>query len=516
LQVYFDPNNIHTYLINSGIFNQNIEYSNMPGFEWPAGSGKYAIFTSGLTLGGYVNGQLRTACASYKGEYAPGYITKNSGVPVAVTDYRFKFYKIKRGDNINNNPDWFNWQMMVPFGAPFVDVNHNGVYEPFIDTPGIKGAQQTIFICMTDGFPYEHKIGEGFGGGTLPMFAEVHMTAWGYDNPGYEDMQFIKWEIINKNVSRWDSVHASVISDVDLGAPYDDYTGCDSIRKLIYCYNITNYDDVYGENPPAVGMVWLNCGQTPNIGSPFFVYFDHHGVLCETDPNGEAQGAYNFIKGVKKDGTPWVVPNTNPPQTTKFCYSGDPETATGWTAYTGQVQNCGGLLTGPYVVPVPMQDRRWILSSGPANYIMNPNDTIEVIISQLIARGTSNLNSVTKLKQLTDRARELCNNGFIIGVENLSNEVPKELVLYQNYPNPFNPSTKIKFSISAVGIGRDLSVQLKVYDLLGREVATLVNEQLKPGTYEIEWNGSNYASSIYFYKLHVGDLSESKKMILLK
>ncbi len=92
---------------------------------------------------------------------------------------------------------------MVPHGAPYIDVNHNGIYEPQIDTPGVRFADQTIFICMTDGFPGEHKIGEGFGGGTAPMFAEVHLTAWAYNRPGLEDMQFIKWDIINKNVVPW-------------------------------------------------------------------------------------------------------------------------------------------------------------------------------------------------------------------------------------------------------------------------------------------------------------------------
>jgi hypothetical protein len=104
---------------------------------------------------------------------------------------------------------------------------------------------------------------------------------------------------------------------------------------------------------------------------------------------------------------------------------------------------------------------------------------------------------------------------FVVGVNIISTEVPESFSLYQNYPNPFNPSTKIKFDIP-VGNGRDRSVMLKIYDALGREIAVLVNEQLRSGTYEAEWNASDYASGIYYYKLTAGEFSETKKMVLIK
>ena len=83
--------------------------------------------------------------------------------------------------------------------------------------------------------------------------------------------------------------------------------------------------------------------------------------------------------------------------------------------------------------------------------------------------------------------------------------------LLQNYPNPFNPKTKIKVEIAKLG-----NVKLVVYDILGREVAKLVNEKLKPGTYEVEFDGNNYSSGVYFYKLITNDFSEVKKMLLIK
>jgi hypothetical protein len=95
--------------------------------------------------------------------------------------------------------------------------------------------------------------------------------------------------------------------------------------------------------------------------------------------------------------------------------------------------------------------------------------------------------------------------------------VPNSFNLSQNYPNPFNPVTKIKFSLPALKLREaGVPVKLIIYDILGREIATIVNEQLKPGSYEIEWDGSQYSSGIYLYKLISGDFTESKKMVLIK
>lgn len=102
--------------------------------------------------------------------------------------------------------------------------------------------------------------------------------------------------------------------------------------------------------------------------------------------------------------------------------------------------------------------------------------------------------------------------GNPIGIQPISNEIPKDFSLYQNYPNPFNPSSKIKFQISKLS-----DTKLIVYDILGREAATLVNEQLQPGTYEAVFDGSNFASGVYFYTLETDGVSmETKKMVLIK
>ena len=119
------------------------------------------------------------------------------------------------------------------------------------------------------------------------------------------------------------------------------------------------------------------------------------------------------------------------------------------------------------------------------------------------------------------------NGGNPIGIQTITTEMPSAFSLSQNYPNPFNPVTKIKFNVAPhlnlPLTGGDVTAQagavgvsLVIFDILGRKVAALVNENLKPGEYETEWNASNYASGVYFYQLQAGTYRESKKMLLIK
>ena len=101
-------------------------------------------------------------------------------------------------------------------------------------------------------------------------------------------------------------------------------------------------------------------------------------------------------------------------------------------------------------------------------------------------------------------------NVNIVSVEE-DNQLPVVFSMEQNYHNPFNPNTKIKYSIP------DLSfVTLKVYDVLGNEVETLVDEEKSVGSYEVEFDATRLPSGVYFYQLNAGEFINTKKMILLK
>ena len=103
------------------------------------------------------------------------------------------------------------------------------------------------------------------------------------------------------------------------------------------------------------------------------------------------------------------------------------------------------------------------------------------------------------------------NPNGVVGVDNISTIVPENFEFLQNYPNPFNPRTVISVQLPVSG-----EVLLKVYDVMGREVQTLVNERLNAGTYSVTFDGSNLSSGVYFYKLQSGDFTSVKRMVLIK
>lgn len=450
-QTRFDANNIDIWVQNSGTFDQDIRTNNTPGLMFPKGSNRFAIFTAGLSIGAYIDGALRLATASYNGEYQPGYI--DNGTPTS-SDI-FKIYKVTDADVPGSNPDYDNWGLMVPFGAPYVDINQNGVYEPGVDKPGIKDATQTIFVCLTDGFPENHSQSEGFSGGTSPMNAQVQLTLWAYNTQGLENLQFVNWVVINKGSQAWNNTHFSVVVDPDLGDANDDYIGCDTslvIRKVndfAYCYNSDNVDGngnppSYGQNPPASGMdffkspeiftgdqndsvVYYDPPGSENkvvkrgwrlLGLTSFMYFTNTGsggATCEQDPQQPIE-AYNYMTGVKKDGSPYLYPSNL--QATKFCYAGDPESGNGWTEISGvnntpsqaYVNNCNG--TNGTVSSSSPGDRRFIFNSGDANFTINPGDTQRIVLAQFVQKGANNLNAVTKLREVDQVAQNLFNANF--------------------------------------------------------------------------------------------------------
>jgi uncharacterized Ntn-hydrolase superfamily protein len=102
-------------------------------------------------------------------------------------------------------------------------------------------------------------------------------------------------------------------------------------------------------------------------------------------------------------------------------------------------------------------------------------------------------------------------NGWMTGVYGYSEMIPEKTILYQNYPNPFNPSTNFKFNLKS-----NEFVSLKVYNLLGEEVATIINSDLKAGTYNMKWEPNKLASGIYYYRLNTETFTDTKRMVLIK
>ncbi len=166
----------------------------------------------------------------------------------------------------------------------------------------------------------------------------------------------------------------------------------------------------------------------------------------------------------------------------------------------------GGTTNTPLSVPLGTPEVSGLgeADNVPAGHLIFKGDISEVIVYDTVLSESERL-----------AVEQYLHNKYNITItdvaDNQNGSLPEEFILNQNYPNPFNPSTKINYQIPATGI-----VSLKVYDVLGKEVATLVNEEKPVGSYEVNFNASQLSSGIYFFKLQAGSFVETKKMILIK
>jgi len=148
----------------------------------------------------------------------------------------------------------------------------------------------------------------------------------------------------------------------------------------------------------------------------------------------------------------------------------------------------------------------WYAFIGGFEVSTTPNTVIKSAVGQVMVGSTQQPNDFITSGFL---ANPLLGGGVVGVGEN--EELPLSYSLSQNYPNPFNPSTTIRFSVGMYG-----RTSLRVYDVLGREVATLVDEWQEAGRKAIQWNAEGFASGVYFYRLVAGDFVATKRLLLLK
>jgi hypothetical protein len=176
-----------------------------------------------------------------------------------------------------------------------------------------------------------------------------------------------------------------------------------------------------------------------------------------------------------------------------FLYSGNPVTNYGWINTIGM-------------------DQRTVLNVGP--FTLKQNEPVEIMGALLVGRKDDPSSSFYEARRIASYVRSFYKSNFgefPLGVENEQINNVKNFELFQNYPNPFNPVTTIKYQIPEAGL-----VSLKVYNILGEEVATLVNEIKRSGSYTVDFNAGKLASGVYIYELKTSFESISKKLIILK
>ncbi|HEY3215450.1 MAG TPA: hypothetical protein VGK93_03060 [Candidatus Eisenbacteria bacterium] len=370
--VALEINQIRMLVTSGGSFAWDTR-SGTAGLEFPKGSGKTAVFASGLWVGAVVSDSTRVTVTEYSDEFGPGAMV--NGGPDDPNRPEYKIYRLDRhyasaGTRDSALGDYNAGA--VPHGAPAVSVLPNGDL-------GIPG-DQMLWHVYNDADPRRHF---PFGpGGSQPLGVEVQQTAYAFNRPGaLGNTAFLRFKIINKGSNLLQNLYAALWSDPDLGSFSDDLVGCDPTRSLGYCYNGTNNDAVYGSAPPAVGYDLLRVAKTgasdPAPGATAFSQYLNSG-----DPQNAAQ-SYNLLRGLLTDGAVITNPVTNQPTT--YFYSGDPVAGTGWLD-----ANPG--------------DRRFLLPSGP--FTLAAGETLEVVGAIVIGDGTDRLSSIAKLRDFDDQVQQ--------------------------------------------------------------------------------------------------------------
>ncbi|MGB2958889.1 MAG: hypothetical protein WBG01_10070 [Bacteroidota bacterium] len=400
------------------------------GLIYPRGSGKSCVFMSGLMWGGRfgIGGDIRVRGSGYDPGLQPGKILADGMYDNPGLQHN-RIYRVRRDippgsrsaditaeqldgegspDQIFNQyyKDWNEWPWED--GAPYDDKDKDGRYDPNADVPGVKGADQTIWFVANDLSQRAPEQGLSF----LPLSTEVQVTVWGYARQdGLAYTSFRRYLLINKSGVVIDSMYVTQWVDPDLGNSDNDFVGCDTVRSLGFAYNGYATDNFYDPlPPPAVGFDFLQGPVVPagpsdsaifrgewikgwrNLPMTSFGAFNRFSADPSYEDPETAWQSYNLMKGLTRDGLPWINRETG--DTTNFPFPGDPETQTGW------LDRSAG-------------DRRFVLNSGP--FTMQPGDTQEVVVAVVVAgaeEGIEYLPAVSLMKAFDEEAQNAYNEFF--------------------------------------------------------------------------------------------------------
>ena len=519
-EAYLDVGNVRARILNTGgLFWRGEPHV----YEVPKGGGTHALFNAGIWLGGLVDDELRMSATRYgEWEFWAGPLDEQANPSVDCARYDH-LYSIYRDDIIAYHAtgrvtaDLAAWP--VDLGAPVVDgdgIDGNYNLEAG-DRPALIGDQMLWWVMNDVGNVHQSSVAP-------PMGMEIHATAFAFHRPGtyIDDVTFYRYVLHYKGAAPLEEAYFGLFSDPDLGDFSDDYLGSDSTLHLAFVYNADNLDGGghgYGVAPPALGYTFLRSpvadhdgrdndrdGTTDEPGemrgmTSFLFYAGGGCVIC--DPS-TAQDYYLYMQARWKDGKSLTVGGdygrgfSDIP--TKFAFSGDPTTGAFWSE-----RNLDGQGS-----PQGNGDRRFIAASGP--FTLQPGQTQEFIFAIVWARGRDHLDSVRELKKVTARLHEVADE--ILQVDLPQPAPPPEptygLGFAQNFPNPFSTATTIRYSLP-----QPIYVRLKVYDVLGRAIATLVDEQQDGGIYEVPFAAQDLPGGVYFYRIEMDHLRFTKPMMLL-
>ena len=556
-----DINNVRASFLNGGDMFWDQPGTGNARYEVPKGSGNNSIFAAALWFGGEdanTGDVLATAQTYRQSNYAywPGPVGDNliqdecgfwdkhfnverSVIERFIFDLRvgnilttqdvdssILFWPATGNPHINTESGSITIDLNKDL-APFEDVNNDGIYDPMVgDYPKIMGDQSIWWIMNDVGNQKE------FGGGVEDLSAniglEVQVEAFAFaTNDELNDVTFQKYKLVNKGNKTLNNAYVGIWVDVDLGAYYDDYIGCDSSKSLGYAYNGDDYDGVaagdtlniwgpglgneiigpsndgYAQSPASVGFQFCkgldashdgidNDGDgfvdnvEEKLGMTNFMTYQNNSDPLNGNPYNKIV-FYNYLKSVWGDGSniskdDSVGLNQTATQKANFMFNGDPIAGTGWTEENANI---------------PYGDRRFLMSMGPFTFA--PGDAQEFIVAIPWAQSPNGAKAaLQEMFNVADKVQQVCDADFA-GYTSIREKLKKEN-LGKIYPTEVNDLVNVQLKTRGAHT-------LEIINSLGAIVHT---EILNKST---QINLSNLKAGVYLYKLSNSEGVQTGKLI---
>ncbi len=531
----FSLNNLNIPLTNDGV----IGGGSIPPYSGGSIGEELFLYSAGFFLSGYMNDDLwinGVASSSRVFDYVSGNINSQSDDP------KFKFYVLESSDK-NSFEKWVEWNDAVDQGAYFydgdndrifspIDKNQNGKWDFNEDKPDFLG-DKYVWCVFNDGVQSNERMFTT----VEPLGIEIRQSIWSYDLSNFEGIFFVRYSILNTGIKSnvLDSVYFSAWTDPDLGNYTNNLVGCDTLLNSGYTYE--SEQNTISNRLPKAFLIQLLQGPISYITGETYIDKNGNNIYDETidislDTAYNVKGNNIGLKTYPGSKNLNMTSFSNfqfplPPDDQQILYNRklmeglfpiEPCNNYGYGEIRGDIDcsliNKKFLYSGDpisdfgWINTLP-SDQKIILNTGP--FQLKINEPIDIILAYIITGGSETIYSIEQAKSKAMLLQNSFKDFISESKDKKFGYTPIKFNLDQNYPNPFNSSTQINFSIPE----KDF-VTLKLYDVLGKEISTLVNEIKYDGNHSVVFNAKNLSSGLYIYTLTFRDQITSKKMILLK
>ncbi|GMQ83020.1 MAG: hypothetical protein BMS9Abin05_2492 [Rhodothermia bacterium] len=503
-----DNNNVQAELFNAGILR----------YEVPAGSGSYAIQTTDIWFGGYVEGQLRVAGERWGGwELWPGRLIPGAVLPDPDDCSAYdRMFEVTREDLeqyalngiVSTNLAGWPWDL----GAPTLDGDGNPSNYNLEagDRPELIGHQRFWWVMNDMGNVHAESK-------SPPLGIEVQGSAAAMRDPreAIDNTTIYSYRVINRLTVPIDSMFMGVYSEADLGWWNEIFVGVDTTIGMSFAYNSVNENhEYYGGAPPAIGMVlikgWPSAsdemdndydGEVDEPGEE--AGFSHFMQWCGDEDIHRAWEKYNTMTGYCRWGEPITYGGRGIGGTTRtrFQWTGDPVTGAYWSA-----MNTDSLGT------VWNEGRRpgSVSSFGP--FRLGSGEFAEFTFAYVWAQGKTNLDSITKLRAAASGIKSTYDELYLRQPEfpltgAFSDSFQNRMSLL--HPNPADENVTVTFTVA-----ESARVRLQLFDVLGREATTLMDGFSAPGVYTERFSVQDLSSGLYVYRVAIGRATATGTLIV--